>query len=95
LNPQAIQCLDADHACNIYLNPAQSSLQIVLKQSNFSTLYKASIYNLSGQLLLEKDLSKGQQIIDINHLSNGLCIVKISSPDKVYQYKFVKEEKLF
>lgn len=91
LNPQAIQCLDAELACSIYLNPAQSSLQIVLKQSNFSTLYKASIYNLSGQLLLEKDLSKGQQIIDINHLSNGLYIVKISSPDKVYQYKFVKE----
>lgn len=58
-------------------NPAKDILNIQAKNDN--QIEAISIYNLTGQLLIEKSVNEKQTQIDIATLSGGMYIVKIQT----------------
>ncbi len=69
----------------IYPNPASNTIYI----KGISTTGKAEIFNISGKLLLSKQLTTNQ--IDISPLAKGLYFIKLSTADGSVVRKFVKE----
>jgi hypothetical protein len=66
---------------NIYPNPAQEFVSIDLpKNINQAQL---SIYNLTGQLISQKQITQPNQQIPITELGNGMYIFVIQNRDKV------------
>jgi Leucine-rich repeat (LRR) protein len=70
----------------IYPNPVESVLSIVSSEVNFESV---QIYNLSGQLLVER---KGHiQAVDVSNLDSGTYFVRIHSDKGMSTSKFIKE----
>jgi hypothetical protein len=70
---------------SVYPNPATNTLTI----NGLSTTATAEIYDLSGKLLLTKQLSVNQ--IDISTLAKGLYFIKLNTEEGSVVKKFVKE----
>jgi len=60
----------------IYPNPAKNFVRLVIQESEVST---ASIYNLSGSLLIKKPVSIEDNEIDISNLSVGVYLLKVGN----------------
>jgi hypothetical protein len=69
----------------LYPNPATTTLTIV----GISNITKAEIYDISGKLLLSKQLNTNQ--LDISTLAKGLYFIKLSTAEGSVVRKFVKE----
>ncbi len=65
----------------IYPNPAQDFVSIELPKNY--TQARLSIYNLTGQLLSQKQITQANQQIPISELGNGVYIFVIQNGDKV------------
>lgn len=53
---------------------------------------RLKIFNLSGQLVLNKILSQStEQMLDLSSLMNGLYFTKLETPSALYRLKFQKE----
>jgi OOP family OmpA-OmpF porin len=65
----------------IYPNPAQDFVSIELPKN--SSQVKLDIYNLTGQLVLQKQISQPIQTIPIIELGNGMYIFVVESGDRV------------
>lgn len=65
----------------IYPNPAQDFVSIELPKN--SSQVKLDIYNLTGQLVLQKQISQPIQTIPITELGNGMYIFVVESGDRV------------
>jgi OOP family OmpA-OmpF porin len=65
----------------IYPNPAQDFVSIDLPK-NISQA-QLSIYNLTGQLVLQKQIIQPNQTIPITELGNGIYIFVVESEDRV------------
>jgi hypothetical protein len=61
---------------SIYPNPARDNLTITLK---YEAVYKISISNMQGKLILEKEISSAQSHINIENLSKGVYIIGIEN----------------
>ncbi len=66
---------------DIYPNPAQDFVSVELPK-NISKAQLA-IYNLTGQLVLQKQIMQPNQQIPITELGNGVYIFVIQNEDKV------------
>lgn len=64
---------------SMWPNPAKNVININNEGSNNSEYTNAQIYNLSGNLSLEKKLSEGLNAIDISSLPTGAYIVKANT----------------
>ena len=75
-----------DARLKIYPNPATDELYI---ETDFNNLTKISIYNMLGQLVIEKntDFSK----ISLTNIDNGIYTIKIESKLGFYRNTFIKE----
>ena len=58
----------------IFPNPAKDKLNFEIKTSKE---FMIELYNNLGQLLLEKKINSEKRTMDINHLSNGIYVIKI------------------
>jgi len=67
----------------IYPNPVKNILEIKSLSNEYFN-HKITIYNLSGQILIE---SKYQEVIDISNLTQGIYFLKLGNN----AYKFIKE----
>jgi photosystem II stability/assembly factor-like uncharacterized protein len=76
--------LSSETHLNLYPNPATTNLNI----DGISNHATAEVYDLSGKLLLTKQLNENQ--IDISSLAKGLYFIKLSTTGSVVR-KFVKE----
>jgi uncharacterized repeat protein (TIGR01451 family) len=74
-----------DVSITISPNPATTTLNV----SGLTTIATAEIYNISGKLLLTKQLNATQ--VDISNLAKGLYFIKMTSPEGSVVRKFVKE----
>ena len=72
----------------IFPNPVSSKLQVNLKTVEQAQL---SILNIEGKKVLELQLSKHQNRIDISKIANGVYFLKIDSEGKSGSFKIVKE----
>ena len=73
----------------IYPNPARDKITFQLNQKDLSDI-KLVIYNLQGQILMQKDLVQNNTEIDVSQLPQGIYVAKVSFGDGSYtQGKFV------
>lgn len=72
---------------NIYPNPTTNILNIDFKNSEHA---KAVILDVGGKTLLSKDISKGRNTINMQQLSKGFYIIKITSAEKILMERLVK-----
>lgn len=72
---------------NIYPNPATNEINILIDEINHNT--KVSIYNLQGQLILEKAIKSSQSKVNISTFSKGIYFVKIANGSDVKTEKLV------
>jgi hypothetical protein len=70
---------------NIFPNPSDGILQIGISE-------KASLelVSITGNTIYHKSLIKGNNVLQINYLPDGLYLLKICSPDKVHYSKILK-----
>jgi hypothetical protein len=74
-----------NNLARVYPNPATTTLTI----DGFSNASTAEVYDLSGKLLLSKQLNANQ--FDISSLAKGLYFIKLSTDKGSMVKKFVKE----
>lgn len=68
---------------SLYPNPAHDVLNFDL--SNYKNLEKIEFYDITGNLILTRETSIDQEIIDISKLKNGVYIVKIIGEDTIIE----------
>ncbi len=102
LNPRMYEVLDLandiaiinsvdekiNNSTKIYPNPANNTLNIV----NYTVgIEKINIYNLNGQLALNKEVNNNQKTINISSLESGIYIVDILSKNTSVKRKLIIE----
>lgn len=87
-NNMSIEYTNPLRQINIYPNPAIDKINIDYIERQNSNLY---VYNLVGELLLQKELTKNKNEIDISFLGQGLYLIKIFSANKIFQCKLIKK----
>lgn len=78
----------AENAINIFPNPAFDKITV---KNNSDELQKLSIYNISGQLMVQKKISSPEMSIDVSALSAGIYVIKISGSANSFVTKMIKE----
>ena len=71
----------------IYPNPTSNKLYI----ENLDRVNKISIYNIVGVLILQRNIDKGRNEIDLTDMRKGLYIIKIESEKAMIMQKLIKE----
>ncbi|MDA3878934.1 MAG: T9SS type A sorting domain-containing protein [Prolixibacteraceae bacterium] len=74
-NPVSVKSQKAYQKINIYPNPSNGWLNIEF--DNHET-WSASLYSLSGQELINKNLNNADKHIDIRHLKKGVYLLKVN-----------------
>ena len=102
LNPRMYEVLDLandiaiinsvdekiNNSTKIYPNPANNFLNIVSLKTGISSV---EIYNLNGQLVLNKEVNNNQKTINISSLEGGIYIVDILSENTSVKRKLIVE----
>jgi hypothetical protein len=76
------------NAIKVYPNPVTDKLHIDLK--NISGTVRVNIYNMTGKLLVNKNLNTQQNNLHLGNLSNGIYLVNLHFSD----YKVIKSFKI-
>lgn len=72
----------------LYPNPANDVLNLVFEQENE---YQVQIFDISGKLVLQKELKKGENQLVVSKLKNGLYILRAQSNEAVLVGRFLRE----
>jgi hypothetical protein len=64
----------------IYPNPANTTVSFELMETQLPL--EATIYDVSGKLVLRKTISESTAIIDLQNLENGVYIIKFINESK-------------
>jgi len=86
-----ISLLYNDNSVIIYPNPVMDIITIDLQKISDLKNTHISIYNLQGQLLLQKSITQEKTELSINNLAKGMYIVKVYNNNNTMVTKFVKE----
>lgn len=73
---------------NIFPNPATDKITI---KNNSAVNNEVSIFSISGQLMIHKELKSPEMNIDISTLSQGIYIIKVSGNSDSLMTKLIKE----
>ena len=74
---------------SIYPSPAKNSLNI--SSANRVNNLFLKIYNVSGALMLQKNLLPQEKSIDVEALSSGIYFITLEMDDEIFYAKFLKE----
>ena len=90
LDPKLISAIDkkTDEYIRIYPNPVKDNLIINIDES--LSKGQLSILNISGQQLLQQEITEAKTTIDVSKLSPGIYVVKMVGEKGVHMGKFVK-----
>jgi hypothetical protein len=72
----------------IYPNPTADRISIISPENQNLNL---SLYNIVGELVIQRKLAGNTNEVDVSSLSKGVYIVKVSGADWTVQKKLVKE----
>jgi hypothetical protein len=72
----------------IYPNPATNRIMIIYADNQSVNL---SVYNIVGELVLQRELVNTENEIDISSLTTGIYILKVTGSDWTAQKKIIKE----
>jgi hypothetical protein len=81
--------LTADDYLSVYPNPVQELLNVV----SLNDISRITIYDISGRNWIGNLYESGvkELTIPVGSLKQGLYLIKIEGPDKVYIKKFIKQ----
>lgn len=82
--------LNAGNEINIYPNPFSNELKIISNNTSFSK-FIISIYDLSGKIILTKNLSSSIELINTSFLNSGFYVVSINTDGITNNYKLIKK----
>ena len=88
LNEDLIQTVNELDQARFRLYPNPASNIITIETSSKGSL---SIFNLSGQELLQQKITEPTTRIDIGNLPNGVYFVRVTGESSVQQRKFIKQ----
>ena len=71
----------------MYPNPTSSRLNI----SAQSTIESAAIYNLLGKEVMNLEINKNSESIDVSNLASGMYLIKYSIDNAIGTAKFIKQ----
>ena len=74
----------------IYPNPVTDFLNINIAVVSSSGKMKAVLYNTQGQLLFNKPLASGTNVIDMRSIPSGIYSLQVIENDKISLYKIIK-----
>lgn len=72
----------------VFPNPASDEFSINIKNLTKSEL---SIYNLNGEIIIQKTITSIDKIVDINHLTSGIYLIQIETGNETYYSRFMKK----
>jgi hypothetical protein len=70
---------------SMYPNPAKNTLYITTKTNNAVV----SIYNITGKVILTKNLSHGENLVNVSRLASGIYLARFESENKVDTKKLI------
>ena len=77
---------------NVYPNPAKDNFTIELSnQTGINDKIYASVYNIQGQLLIQRPIKLTKTYVDISALEKGVYIVKVGTSVNTTFKKLIKE----
>lgn len=75
---------------NLFPNPAKNTLS-VLPNEMLKENYSVILFDALGKQVLKQNLTTANETLDVSHLPTGIYVVNISSENKVFQTKIIKE----
>ena len=69
----------------IFPNPSLETIKILLKNK---VIYKVVIFDITGKVVLSKEINKNAEILDIKNLNRGVYFIKVNNLSNV---KFIKK----
>jgi len=89
IEPSSIETFDSKNSY-VFPNPTSSSLNLKIDKIRNNASF--IVYNLIGELILEKSLFSEDHLIDVSSLTNGLYFYKIQSKDESVSGQFVVQK---
>jgi hypothetical protein len=71
-------------------NPANNIIHVFINNANINPAW-LTIINVAGRSVVEKALTRGEEVVDISKLAQGLYVVSVSQAGEVYTYKLMKQ----
>jgi hypothetical protein len=76
----------------IWPNPAIDKINLAGQDGKNNSYTKAQVFDLSGRMVVEKQLGENSPAINVKDLQAGTYLVRVQSADgKIYNEKFVKQ----
>ena len=89
LNVGALNIEDAlENLTYIYPNPTKNTLNIKLNNSNKA---EASLYDISGRLVLKQKLQKELSVLNIENLNSGMYLLQIKTENNTTTKRIIKQ----
>jgi hypothetical protein len=86
---EGIEHIGSRDDISIYPNPSSDIITVYTKR--FKGDMDVSIYDILGQLRLQKNIGKNKEDIDISGFSKGIYMVRVLSRNKYWVRKIVKD----
>ena len=83
-----INTINLNNSINLYPNPAIDRVYINNTETKNAKIH---IYNMTGESVLQRELSSGTNEIDISSLTSGIYVVRLTGANGTYQQKLIKE----
>lgn len=83
--------IEEDGNIKVYPNPNNGEFELYLPLLNNSELNKVKIYDIYGNILLERNITQTLTGLDISSYSSGIYLIKIYSNDRIIVKRVIKE----
>ncbi|WP_075590808.1 T9SS type A sorting domain-containing protein [Labilibacter marinus] len=79
-------------ALKVYPNPVTGTMQIVLEE-NGNDVRKVEVLSMNGKQLKSMPMQKGEAVpsVEVSDLPSGIYLLKLTTGDKVYTTRFIKQ----
>ena len=79
---------ESESAIDIFPNPFNNTITVQINDLQAS---KVEVFNTLGQMVVSENRTENEMTLDLNHVENGLYIVKITSDNQVITKEIVKK----
>ena len=80
--------LNTELNVSVFPNPTNEFVKIV---SSEDRNYTIQLFNISGKLLVEKEINKTDNTINMNEFTNGTYLLKITNKNETNTYQIIKQ----
>ena len=80
-----------DFSVKIYPNPTKGDLTVEIQNLPEGKTANLRLYNMSGNLIIQKKDVRGTEHLNIGNQSSGIYILRISAGDSSTEWKIIKQ----